>query len=155
MFFLYWKQKENILKTTFCNISRFYESMKLNDRQDVSKKYKLPENQLTTILKVLSTARNCCAHKNRLFCLKHSYSLPIFDLTKHPKQHHFTSKKLGNRNLSSVIISISLLLPQKRMKSLINAIENDLNNLEKKLIVITIDRIMNIMGFPNDWKSVK
>lgn len=139
---------------TFGDISRFYSVMKINDRQVVSKKYNLVEDELRTILRVLTLIRNSCAHRNRLYCFKHTFSLPTFDPLKHPNEYYFTTKGCENKNLFLIIICVSLLLPTKQMHSLVNGIKNELAILSKKLNVINIAVILKYLGFPTDWKKI-
>ncbi len=58
----------NIL--TLGTISKFYSLMKQNERQTISKIFRLSDNELESILTYVSSVRNFNAHGNRLFCYR-------------------------------------------------------------------------------------
>lgn len=58
----------NIL--TLGTISKFYSLMKQNERQTISKIFRLSDNELESILTYVSSVRNFSAHGNRLFCYR-------------------------------------------------------------------------------------
>lgn len=139
---------------TFGNISKFYDILEIRDRQNVSKQYLLAENELRTFLKVLTLARNNCAHSNRLYCMTHTYTLPTLSANKHINLNSFIINNRSNKKLFSVIICMSIFLDSKKLNALKNSIDNEINILSKKLKVIQIDKILDIMGFPSDWKDL-
>jgi abortive infection bacteriophage resistance protein len=140
---------------TFGEVSKFYESMKMQDRNAVSRKYLLSESAMQTILKALTLARNYCAHGNRFYCLRHTITLPVPNLTVYPIQNRYLSAGLGQDNLFGILMCIKYFIPKKRYTHLMNQIENLISCLTKHLSSIHIDSILAVMGFPSDWHEIK
>lgn len=138
---------------TFGDISKFYACMKPQNRQNVSKKYQMTDSDLSSILKLLTKARNSCAHGNRLYCLK-TNDLPTPNLTIYPKQHSFIVSTFGDHKLFNVLIAIKYFIPGKKFKALVNSIESLQKDLSHQLKCISTSSIQDIMGFPIDWKNL-
>lgn len=138
---------------TFGDISKFYTCMKPQNRQNVSKIYQMTDSDLVTILKLLTNARNSCAHGNRIYCLK-TNDLPTPNSILYPKQHSFITRTLGDHKLFNVLIAIKYFVPQKRYRALMNSIQTLFKALSLQLKTIPISKIHNIMGFPTDWYNL-
>ena len=54
----------------------------------------------------------------------------------------------------ALLIIIRQLLTQNEVKNLILEIEHVLNNLEYNLKSISIDKVLDRMGFPPNWKDI-
>lgn len=143
----------NIL--SFGQISKFYFNMKQTDRQNVSKTFKIMDNELETLLKYLTSIRNCCAHNNRLYCFR-SHDVMI-DTKYHanlqiPKNKEY---ECGKRDLFAAVIALKILLPSSEFKQLIDDLKNEINIITPKLNVLSIDEILSEMGFPTNWKKIR
>lgn len=55
--------------------SSLYGLLKQNDRQQISKYYKISDKLLKQILKNLTSVRNICAHSERLYCFRENILL--------------------------------------------------------------------------------
>lgn len=139
---------------TFSEISKLYTVLQLSDRQAISKRYELSENELRLMLKLISEVRNVCAHRNRLYCFRHRVTLPSFDVNKHYKEHIFSKNGVANSTLFPVIISISILLNHK-IDKLLDSIDSEISELTKKIQTIKVQKILDCMGFPKNWKELK
>lgn len=140
---------------TFGNISKFYSCMKSKNRQNISKKYHMSDKEFNNILKLLTVARNHCAHYNRLYCLKYNVTLTQPNEKYYPIQHKFISSQHSNSDLFSVLIAMKFVAPKKNYTSLINIISSHMKELTGKLNTISINTIMETMGFPNNWLDLK
>jgi abortive infection bacteriophage resistance protein len=140
-------------RMTFGDLNRFYSALPIQVRQAVSIKYELPDDDLATLLHVLTFSRNACAHRDRVYCLRHKFMLPRFDSSKHPEIASFTSKGQGDKTLFSAMLALFAILGKKDVKPLLNSIKHEMGDLEKKLTTVSIDDISSIMGFPNNWYS--
>ena len=69
----------NIL--TLGTISKFYSLMQQKERQEISKTFRLSDNELESILTYISSIRNFCAHGNRLYCFRNKR--PLCDTQLH------------------------------------------------------------------------
>jgi abortive infection bacteriophage resistance protein len=140
---------------TFGTVSKFYQCMKSSNRQSISKKYNMPDNSFQSILKLLTTARNHCAHYNRIYCIDIKLTLPTPNKSFYPIAYNFINSRQSSSNLFSIIIAMKYFLKKKNYTSFINIIQTHIKALEMKLKVIPIDNIMSTMGFPNNWIDIK
>ena len=143
----------NIL--TLGTISKFYSLMKQEERQKISKVFHLSDNELESVLTYVSSVRNFCAHGNRLFCFRSKR--PLCDTKIHQKMNIVKSESgeylNGKRDLFAVLIALKLTLSKTEFKEVVKDVETELNALSKKLHTINITTILEMMGFPTDWKK--
>lgn len=71
---------------TFGVISRYYGLLKQNDRQDISKYFKISDKLLKQILVNLTMIRNISAHSDRLFCYRNKYYISFKNIDKNYKR---------------------------------------------------------------------
>jgi len=142
---------------TLGNVSRLYSVMKTEDRQKISRKFKLPDVSLENLVFRLSIVRNYCAHGNRLYCMR--TKRPLVDMHIHTnlsiKRNAANEYVLGKRDLFSAVIALRYLLSAKEFGRFQQELNGAINKLEKKLNVIEKDVILSMMGFPDNWKDIK
>lgn len=145
----------NIL--TLGTISKFYSLMKQPERQEVSKTFHLQDNELSSILTYLSAVRNVCAHGNRLYCFR-STKRPISNLELHTKleiplidRNDGNEFAYGKRDLFAVILIFKILLPKNQFRNTVNRLKKTISNLDKQLSILSIQEVLDCMGFPEDW----
>lgn len=143
-------------KMTFTNISKFYQCMIGKNRQAIAKKYTMADDDFETILKLLTIARNYCAHYNRIYNFSTNIILPTPNKSIYPLQYQFiTNSKNKENGLFNIIITMKYFISSKNYKAFINSIDTLIKELEKKLSTIKIDDILKIMGFPPNWIDIK
>lgn len=144
----------NIL--TLGTISKFYSLMKQQERQQISKTFLLSDKELGNILMYLSSIRNFCAHGNRLYCFRSKR--PLFDSKIHKSiELPITENgeyQYGKRDLFAAAIALRLTLSKADYRKFIKDIDIAIKNLSGRLNTITIDVILNNMGFPTNWKEL-
>ena len=115
--------------------------MKQEDRQKISKYFKLSDKLLKQILINLTMIRNISAHSDRLFCYR-SKSYISFKIIE--KDHH----RHGNfTNLYMIIKCMQVLLDEDKFKEFEDLFNKEVSKLEEKLNSININDILRIMGF--------
>ena len=141
---------------SFGTMSKFYSLMKQNDRQYVSKIFRIQDNTLVNFLEYLSVIRNFCAHGNRLYCFK--ATKPLADTPVHKNlsiplsNGHYAN---GKNDLFGAVIILRYLLSSREYRRFISELIGAINKLSSKLSTISIDDIRIIMGFPENWKKIK
>ncbi len=128
---------------TFGVISSYYGLLKQNDRQIISKKFKISDLLLKQILRCLTNIRNICAHNERLFCYRDKYTLKYKEIDANYKS------KDNLTNLYMMIKSMQIFLDKRQYNSFIKAIEKEIKKLDTKLVSINVNDILRIMGYPN------
>lgn len=134
-------------------ISKFYSLMKQPERQKIAKVFRLQDHELSNLLIYLSSVRNVCAHNNRLYCFR--TKRPIIDLTLHDQLgipvNASNEYEYGKRDLFAIMLIFQIMLPKKEFRSAVNQINKAISGLGQKLSVLSIEEILNCMGFPVDW----
>lgn len=123
--------------------SSWYGLLKQNDRQQISKYFKISDKLLKQILKNLTSMRNICAHNERLFCFRDKYTINFKTIDKKYKPEDNTT------NFYMLINSLKLILDRTDYKEMQKLINKEINTLKSKLKSINIEDIMKIMGYPN------
>ena len=141
---------------SFGTMSKFYSLMKQQDRQFVSRFFKIQDNTLTNFLNYLSVIRNFCAHGNRLYCF--TSKKPLADTMIHKNlaiqlENGYYSN--GKNDLFSAVIILRYLLSSTEFNYFISGLNGSINKLSSKLKTISINDILEIMGFPQNWKNIK
>lgn len=140
---------------SFGKISKFYSLMKQGDQNSISKKYNLKPKEFETILHNLTLIRNICAHdeklydivlKNRIMSTKYHKLLKIESING--------NYKIGTRDLFSIVIIMKLLLDKNNFVEFYEKIISEINILNKKLISVEIECVLNKMGFSKTYKRL-
>lgn len=123
--------------------SSLYGLLKQNDRQQISKYYKISDKLLKQILKNLTSVRNICAHNERLYCFRDKYTINFKIIDKNYKSKDNTT------NFYMIANILKLVLEKKDYKEMISLINKEINILRTKLISIDVDDVLRVMGYPN------
>ena len=142
---------------TLGNISRLYSIMKTNDRQSISRVFKINDDVLENFLHLLSIVRNFSAHGNRLYCIR--TRRPLINTNAHtflsiPKSAS-NEYIFGKRDLFAAVIVLRHLMSLQEYKKFNAELTGAINNLSSKLNVISVDDILSNMGFPSNWKDLR
>ena len=140
---------------SFGKISRFYSLMKSKEQNTISKKYNLRINEFKIILHNLTLVRNICAHDEKLYDIKMKNR--ISNNIYHKKMKIENKKgnyQYGTRDLFSVVIILKLLLEKEQFSNFYIEIINSIETLKRKLITINVEKVMNKMGFPKNYKKL-
>ena len=144
----------NIL--TLGTISKFYSLMLPQERQNVSRHFKIMDNELENALLYLSSIRNFCAHGNRLYCYR--TKKPLMDTTYHNKLHISQNSNneylCGKRDLFASILALKRLLSNNDYKKLSKELFRNIGYLKNRLSVISINQVLSEMGFPSNWRDL-
>lgn len=142
----------NIL--TLGTISNFYKVMNQKERQEVSKIFKIQDNELENILMYITPVRNFCAHNNRLYCYRTKRPLtdmPIHDKLGIPKNAANGEYSYGKRDLFAAVLGMKILLSDTNFKRFIKEINNAVDRFRPQMYVIKENELLSYMGFPENW----
>ncbi|NBK99287.1 MAG: Abi family protein [Erysipelotrichia bacterium] len=138
-------------------LSRFYRLMNQNERIEVSMYWNVMEKDLRQYITKLANYRNLCAHDERIYCSKDDTPLP--DSYIHSRLNICKDRNnnylYGKTDLFSLLIALKMLLPQKDFIGLYNKINDRIISLSTKLNSISINTILEEMGFPQNWGEIK
>lgn len=136
---------------TFGTLSKFYSLMKQNDRQAVSRQYKIMDNQLKSIMYYLSNIRNYCAHGNRLYCYKSKQ--PLINMPIHSVLND-NDIIYGKTDLFAAVISLKYLLPERTFNNFIDDLKSAFNEFFSDATIITKTSLYSSMGFCQNWDDI-
>lgn len=143
----------NIL--TLGSISKFYTLMTHRDRQKVARRFRVPENNLKSYIKLIALFRNICAHDERFYNFK---SREIISENEIHRKLDIEKKgrtyKYGVRDVFAVLIILKFFIEEEDFEKLINDIKESIGMLEKNLSTISIEYVLDKMGFPRNWEDI-
>ena len=129
---------------TLGQISRYYGLLKQEERQKVSKFFKLSDKILKQILLNITLVRNFSAHNNRLYTFHSKFFISFKSIEK---EYNKTDK---STNLYMVMKCMEKLLDNNKSKQFIDQINKEIKVLDKNVNSIDVNMILKIMGFTNE-----
>lgn len=142
---------------TLGTISNFYKVMNQKERQEVSKIFKIQDNELENILMYITPIRNFCAHNNRLYCYRTKRpltDLPIHNALNIPRNSESKNEYIyGKRDLFAAVLAMKILLSDMEFKKFLKEINNALNILRPNMHVLKENELLSYMGFPENWRE--
>lgn len=145
---------------SFEDVSEFYSYLKSSDKNAVAKEFNIREvNRFEQYLKIFTEARNICAHDERLYFNQFSRRNDIVDSVHHSNlrigKSHYNRFLSGKNDLFAVVIGLKDVLVEAEFSTFVESLKNLLNILEEELSSITLQDVLNIMGFPSNWDEIK
>lgn len=140
---------------SFGIVGELFAILKKEDQQHIADVYHLDVETLTVYLPILSNYRNLCAHEDIVFenrtqraiddTLYHS----ILGIDKMDGEYIY-----GKNDIFALIIIIKQMLKDNEFKNMSLEIEHAIHNLEYNLKTITINKVLDHMGFPENWQQL-
>lgn len=140
---------------SFGIVSELFSILKPEDQKDIASIYNLSPEDLCQYFPIMSNYRNLCAHEDILF--NHRSQRVIEDNKYH---YHLDIPKMngeyiyGKDDLFALIIILRQILRNEDFRLLVNEISYELDILEGKLQHIKIDKVMDAIGFPKNYKEI-
>lgn len=139
-------------------LSKFYSLMKQPERIEVAKHWDdLLHNDLESYIKVLAHFRNLCAHDDRVYNSKTSVLIPntIYHSNLNILQNENGNYLNGKKDFFSLLITFKVLLSPKEFNTIFNKVNGRIESLSTKINSISIQKIKDSMGLPQNWKLIK
>lgn len=140
---------------SFGIVCELFTVMKKEDQIEISEIYKIDSNTLSIYLPILANYRNLCAHEDILYDYKTHKPIPdtlyhnILNIPKKDGEYIY-----GKDDLFALLIILKRMLSQDEFKLLINELIYEIDVLEGKLKSIKMDKVLNNIGFPNNFKDL-
>ena len=141
---------------SFGIMAEFFDILKYEDQEDISKFYKINPEVLGIYLSLLSNFRNVCAHEDILYDHRTQRVIPdtkYHELLNIPKDDD--GYIYGKNDLFSLVIMMKVLLSKDDFEDMIDEIKREVNRLDKIVNVVPLDTILNRIGFPSNWYAIK
>lgn len=140
---------------SFGVVSEMVSILKPDDQREISNIYGIDTNDFIGYLPILANYRNLCAHEDILY--ENRTQKEIGDTIYHkllniPKED---GKYIyGKNDLFALIIIMKQMLLYEDFKNMSFELENVIQTLNYNLTSIKIDKVLNQMGFPLNWKEL-
>ncbi|MCH5166735.1 MAG: Abi family protein [Erysipelotrichales bacterium] len=135
--------------------SELYTVMKLSDQKEIAKEFNVESEDFGVFLPILSNYRNLCAHEDILFEHRTQKVIPdnkyhrLLDIPQINDEYIY-----GKGDLFSVVIIFKHILSKDDFRLFINEISYEIDQLSGRLNVISINKVLDRMGFPTNYKSL-
>ena len=140
---------------SFGIVSELYGILKVDDQKNIADVFHINYQELMSYLTILSNYRNLCAHEDIVY--EHRAQKPIYNT----KYHQLLNIPMmdgeyiyGKEDLFAVIIILKHLLRKDDFTLLLNEISYEIDVLAGKLNVIPIAKVLDRMGFPENFKEL-
>lgn len=141
---------------SFGIISELYSILKKEDKQAISKVYNIEVDNLINYFSILSNYRNVCAHEDILYENKTQRTVndTVFHLLLGIKKNEEGEYEKGKNDLFALLIILRQILRNDDVKNLILEIKREVVNLSYNLSAISVEEVLERMGFPNNWEEI-
>ena len=140
---------------SFGIVGELYAILKPEDKSGIAQYYRLDIDVLENYLVMLANYRNLCAHEDILY---ENRTQRIIDDTKY---HEYLKIPMmdseyiyGKNDIFALIIILKQMLSDEEFRLLMREIEYELNILEGKLNSISINKVLDRMGMPTNYKDI-
>jgi len=140
---------------SFGIISELYSILKVEDKDSISELYNIDSESLSIYLSLLANYRNLCAHEDILYDHRTQRGIP--DTIYH---HKLNIDKIndeyeyGKNDLYSIIIIMKKMLKKDEFNDFLYEIGYEIDMLDGKVNTVSINSILNKIGFPDNWRDI-
>ena len=140
---------------SFGIVSELFSVLKKEDQYEIVDLYDLDIDVFSNYLVILSNYRNLCAHEDIMF---DNRTQKYINDTKY---HRILNSPMmdnefiyGKNDLYALVIILKSLLKDNEVKDMVNEIDKAISNLEFNLRSIPIDKVLDRMGFPDNYMDI-
>ena len=141
---------------SFGIVGELYSILKKEDQMGIAEIYNIEVETLANYLTILSNYRNLCAHEDIVFENKTQRRI---DDNKYHKLLNIPIMDdeyiYGKEDLFALILIMKKMLSHEEFGNMIEEIKHNLENLELNLHTISIDKVLDRMGFPKNYYDLK
>lgn len=140
---------------SFGIIGEFYSILKPEDQKSVASCFHVKSDHLLIWLPILANYRNLCAHEDILYEHKAARSIPNMHY-HHQLEIPMTDGEYiyGKDDLFALVIIMKNLLRADDFYLFMDNLDYEINLLSSKLKTISINKVLDRMGFPVNYKEI-
>ena len=140
---------------SFGIVCELYSIMKTDDQKDIAKIFGLEVDELLNYFPILANYRNLCAHEDILYDHKTQKVIPDNKYLEYLNIPKIDGEFIyGKGDVFSVVIIFKYLLYQDDFRMFMNEINYEIEHLSGVLHSISIENVLDRMGFPNNYRSL-
>lgn len=140
---------------SFGIVGELYTILKSEDQEAIAEIFNVDVDSLLTFLPIIANYRNLCAHEDICYEHKTQKEIPI---TKYHEKLSIPKTNgiyvYGINDLFALIIILKELLMPDDFRMMLSEISYELDYLAGRLQSISIDKILDRMGFPKNYKEI-
>lgn len=129
--------------------------LKKEDQKVLAGVYGIDLDEFVMYLPILSNYRNLCAHEDILYenrtqkLIDDTFYHSFLKIDKMDGEYIY-----GKNDIFALIIMMKQMLNKDDFTNMMEEIKNIISNLEYNLHTISIDKVMDRMGFPDNWERI-
>lgn len=140
---------------SFGIVGEMFLILKREDQAAIAEQYHMSIEDFSDYLPILANYRNVCAHEDILFDNKTQKEISdtiYHKLLNIPKENDIY--KYGKNDVFALIIILKQFLSESEFINMVEEFDHYIKNLDYNLNSITIIKVLNRMGFPENWKDI-
>ena len=140
---------------SFGLMSEMFSILKHEDKEEMVSIYNLEAEEMEIYLPILANYRNLCAHEDIVFdhftqrCIPDNLYHHILNIDKTNGEYVY-----GKNDIFALIIILKRLLSHTDFKMMLNEIIYEFDRLSGLLHTVSIDEVIDKMGFPPNYKDI-
>lgn len=141
---------------SFGIVSELYSILQKEDQEEIARVFNTTVHNLGNYLPILANYRNLCAHEDLCFSNKtHKKISPnhyhdILNIPKNDEDEYI----YGLNDLMAIIIIMKELLQESDFIMMMNEISYEIDILDGKVDTIEIEKVLDAMGLPTNYKEI-
>ena len=140
---------------SFGIVGELYTILQYQDQKEIADVFGVDIYSMIEYLPILANYRNLCAHED--ICYNNKTQKLIED-TKYHRLLYITKADdeyiYGKNDLFALVIILKFILKGDDFTLFMNEVSYELDRLSGKLATIKIDKVLHVMGFPNNYKEI-
>ncbi len=140
---------------SFGIVGELYTILQYQDQKEIADVFGVDIYSMIEYLPILANYRNLCAHED--ICYNNKTQKVIED-TKYHRLLYITKADdeyiYGKNDLFALVIILKFILKGDDFTLFMNEVSYELDRLSGKLATIKIDKVLHVMGFPNNYKEI-
>lgn len=142
---------------SFGIVGELFSILKKEDKETIAEIFEVDDELLEDYLPILANYRNLCAHEEIVYENKTQKEIgnTIYHSLLKIEKNEFDEYVKGKNDIFALVIILKELLNEVDLKNMMLEIEDAINNLEYNLHTISIDIVLDRMGFPKNYLDIK
>ena len=141
---------------SFGIVSELFSILKTEDQNEITNIYSLNTQKFSEFVTLLSNYRNLCAHEDIVYDNKTQLLISNTIYHKELNIPMIDDEYVNGKNdLFAIMIISKSMLKDKEVKLLLQEIGHQIDNLEYNLKTIPVAKVLDRMGFPENWKDLE
>jgi len=140
---------------SFGIVGELYTILKNQDQESIAEIFNIDIESLLIYLPIIANYRNLCAHEDMCYDHRTQKEIPLtkyHELLNIPKTNG--EYIYGINDLFALILILKRLLRDDDFHIMLNEISYEIDYLTGRLHTINIDKILDKMGFPKNYKDI-